>query len=116
MRWDIFHRTRYVYATPVRDSFNEVRLEPPSNAGQTLESFLLRILPAVRLNRYSDFYSNWIHHFEVPEPHLYLLIESQTRVKTHPLPPLAADAEPCPLEKVDKARNIEHCHDFLQSS
>ncbi len=116
MRWDIFHRTRYVYATPVRDSFNEVRLEPPSNAGQTLESFLLRVLPAVRLNRYSDFYANWIHHFEVPEPHPYLLIESQTRVKTHPLPPLAGDAEPCPLEKLDNARNIEHCHDFLQSS
>jgi transglutaminase-like putative cysteine protease len=116
MRWDIFHRTRYVYATPVRDSFNEVRLEPPSNAGQTLESFLLRVLPAVRLNRYSDFYANWIHHFEVPEPHPYLLIESQTRVKTHPLPPLAGDAEPCPLEKLDHARNIEHCHDFLQSS
>ncbi|HKW29894.1 MAG TPA: transglutaminase family protein [Verrucomicrobiae bacterium] len=116
MRWDIFHRTRYVYATPVRDSFNEVRLEPPSNAGQTLESFLLRVLPAVRLNRYSDFYSNWIHHFEVPEPHLYLLIESQTRVKTHPLPPLAGDAEPCPLEKLANVRNIEHCHDFLQSS
>jgi len=116
MRWDIFHRTRYVYATPVRDSFNEVRLEPPANAGQTVESFLLRVLPAVRLNRYSDFYANWIHHFEVPEPHLYLLIESQTRVKTHPLPPLAEDAEPCPLEKLGGAQSIEHCHDFLQSS
>lgn len=116
MRWDIFHRTRYVYATPVCDSFDQVRLEPPSNAGQTLESFLLRVLPAVRLNRYPDFYANWIHHFEVPEPHLYLLIESQGRVKTHPLPPLAEDAEPWPLEKLDHARSIEHCHDFLQSS
>lgn len=116
MRWDIFHRTRYVYATPVRDSFNEVRLEPLSNSIQTVESFLLRVLPAVRLNRYSDFYANWIHHFEVPEPHPYLLIESQARVKTHPLPPLAEDAEPCPLEKLNHARSIEHCHDFLQSS
>ncbi len=116
MRWDIFHRTRYVYVTPVRDSFNDVRLEPPSNAGQTVESFLLRVLPAGRLNRYSDFYANWIHHFEVPESHLYLLIESQTRVKTHPLPPVAEDAEPCPFEKLGNARNIEHCHDFLQSS
>ena len=116
MRWDIFHRTHYVYATPVRDSFNEVRLEPPSSAGQTLESFLLRVLPAVRLNRYSDFYSNWVHHFEIPEAHLYLLIESRTRVKTHPLPPLAEDAEPCPLEKLGRVQGIEHCHDFLQSS
>ena len=26
MKWDILHRTRYAYASPVRDSFNEVRL------------------------------------------------------------------------------------------
>ena len=31
MKWDILHRTRYSYASPVRDSFNEVRLQPPSN-------------------------------------------------------------------------------------
>lgn len=116
MRWDIFHRTRYVYATPVHDSFNDVRLEPVSNAGQKVESFLLRVLPAARLNRYSDFYTNWVHHFEIPEAHLYLLIESQARVKTHPLPPLAEESEPCPLEKLAGMGNIEHCHDFLQSS
>jgi transglutaminase-like putative cysteine protease len=116
MKWKISHRTRYTYETPVRDSFNDVRLEPPSNPGQTVESFLLRVLPATRVNRYADFYSNWVHHFEVPEPHLYLLIESQVRVKTHPLPLLAEDAEPCLLEKLGSLRGIEYCHDFLQSS
>lgn len=116
MKYDILHRTRYVYSTPVRDSFNDVRLEPLSNPEQTAESFLLRVLPATRMNRYSDFYSNWVHHFEIPEPHLYLLIESQVRVKTHPPAPLAEDARPSPLEKLGEARDIEHCHDFLQSS
>jgi len=116
MKYDIFHRTRYVYSLPVRDSFNDVHLEPLGNAGQTVESFLLRVLPAARMNRYTDFYSNWIHHFEIPEPHLYLLIESQSRVTTHPPAPLAEDARPCPLEKLGEARGIERCHDFLQSS
>ena len=30
MKFDILHRTRYTYASPARDSFNNVRLEPPS--------------------------------------------------------------------------------------
>ena len=50
MKYDILHRTRYVYSTPVRDSFNDVRLEPLSIPEQTVESFLLRVLPAGRMN------------------------------------------------------------------
>src|SRR5690242_18493801 len=116
MRYDILHRTRYVYATPVRDSFNDVRLEPLSSIEQTVESFLLRVLPAVRLNRYADFYGNWVHHFEIPESHLYLLIESTSRVKTHPIVPLSVEARPCALARIGSARDVERCHDFLQNS
>jgi len=116
MKYDILHRTRYVYSTPVHDSFNDVRLEPMSNPEQTVESFLLRVLPAVRMNHYTDFYSNWVHHFEIPESHLYLLIEGHSRVKTHPPAPLAEDARPCPLKKMLEVRGIERVHDFLQSS
>ena len=47
MKFDILHRTRYDYAAPVRDSFNNVRLQPVSNQEQTVESFLLRVLPTV---------------------------------------------------------------------
>ena len=39
MRFSIIHRTEYKYASPVRDSFNEVRLQPLSNEQQTVESF-----------------------------------------------------------------------------
>lgn len=116
MEYDILHRTHYVYATPVRDSFNDVRLEPPSDPEQTVESFMLRVLPAVRLGRYADFYGNWMHHFEIPEPHPYLLVESQARVKTHPSAPFREDVYPCPLEKLGGAQDLERYHDFLQSS
>src|SRR6267142_1629469 len=92
MKFDILHRTRYVYASPVRDSFNDVRLEPPSIPEQTVQSFLLRVLPAVRLKHYTDFYSNWIHHFEIPEAHSYLLIESRSQVVTHWPAAIALDA------------------------
>jgi transglutaminase-like putative cysteine protease len=116
MKLDILHRTRYVYTSPVRDSFNDVRLEPPSIPEQTVESFLLRVLPAVRMKHYTDFYSNWIHHFEIPEAHTYLLIESQSRIVTHWPKPIPADAQLCPLSKIGDAANLERCFDFLQTS
>ena len=116
MKLDILHRTRYVYSSPVRDSFNDVRLEPPSVPEQTVESFLLKVLPAVRLKHYTDFYGNWIHHFEIPEPHGYLLIESQSRVLTHWPTALPEDAKLCPLSSVAGAADIERCFDFLQTS
>jgi transglutaminase-like putative cysteine protease len=116
MKYDILHRTHYVYASPARDSFNDVRLEPLSIPEQTVESFLLRVLPAVRMKHYTDFYSNWVHHFEIPEPHNYLIIESQSQVITHWPKAIAEDAELCPIEKLGLAQDAERCFDFLQSS
>ena len=61
----------------MRDSFNEVRLQPFSNEWQTVDNFLLKVLPAARLRHHHDFYSNVVHHFEIAEPHSTLLVESQ---------------------------------------
>ena len=49
MKWEIVHRTQYDYAAPVRDSFNEVRLQPFSDEWQTVDQFLLKVLPSARL-------------------------------------------------------------------
>jgi hypothetical protein len=64
-RWQILHRTSYTYLAPARENFNDVRLEPPSTEYQTVESFLLTTTPAAPLRQYRDFYSNWVHHFEI---------------------------------------------------
>ena len=116
MRYDILHSTRYVYASAVRDSFNDVRLHPVPNPDQTVESFLLKVLPAARLSHYVDFYRNWVHHFEIPETHAYLLIESRSRVTTHPPPPLSVTEPVCAFDKLSEANNVERCFDYLQSS
>jgi len=116
MKYDILHRTRYTYTSPARDSFNDVRLEPPSVPEQTVESFLLRVEPEVKLNRYTDFYSNLVHHFEIPKPHNSLLIESNAKVETHWPEPLDENAELGPMERLDDALHAERCFDFLQSS
>jgi hypothetical protein len=47
MKYDIYHRTRYDYASSVRDSFNDVRLQPMPIPEQTVESFLLKVLPRI---------------------------------------------------------------------
>lgn len=116
MKWEILHRTRFNYAMPVRDSFNEVRLQPPTNEHQSVESFLLKVLPATRLRHYTDFYHNIIHHFEIPEPHTSLTIESHTRVNTRPTAVLAEDATPFQLARIDEALRGERSYDFLQTS
>jgi transglutaminase-like putative cysteine protease len=116
MKYDIVHRTCYTYLSPARESFNDVRVEPPSIPEQTVEFFSLRVEPEVRLNRYTDFYSNLVHHFEIPAVHNSLLIESKVRVETHWPEPLSEDAPLCPMAKLEDAASAERCFDFLQSS
>ena len=116
MKLEILHRTRFNYASPVHDSFNEVRLQPQSSDWQTLDSFLLKVLPAARLRHYADFYHNTIHHFEVVEPHSTLTVDSQCRVTTRSPNFLAGNATPFPLARIDEALRWERSYDFLQPS
>ena len=116
MRWDIQHTTHFAYASPVRDSFNEVRLQPFSNEHQTVEAFDLRIAPLARVRQYQDFYANSVHHFEIVEPHTELLVESRLRVTTHPPPALSLDARPAPLARLPEALRTERCSDFVLES
>ena len=116
MRWQINHSTGFTYVAPVRDSFNEVRLQPLSNEQQTVDSFLLKVLPSTRLRHYHDFYSNCVHHFEIPEPHTTLLIESQLQITTHPQSLLAEDAKPASMARLKEALGVGRCYDFIQDS
>lgn len=115
MKLQVTHRTRYTYAAPVRESFNEVRLRPVSNEHQTCESFLLKVLPAARLSHYTDFHANIIHFFELPAPHSTLLVESTAKVITRPVTTDPA-ASAVPLSIVAECGRMERCFDFLQES
>ena len=116
MKFEILHRTHYAYASHVRESFNEVRLQPRCDGRQTVESFLLKIIPAARLNHYHDFYSNCVHHFEIPEPHPTLTIESQLKVTTHANVLLPTDARPAKMSRLPESVRQAHCYDFIQGS
>lgn len=116
MKFEIVHRTHYTYASPVRDSYNEVRLQPLSDDSQNVEAFLLKVLPSARLRHYHDFYSNCVHHFEIPEPHSSLSIESRLEVTTRTNHALALDARPAHVSRLPEALRNGRCYDFLQNS
>ncbi|HEU5396932.1 MAG TPA: transglutaminase family protein [Verrucomicrobiae bacterium] len=116
MKFEIRHRTHYGYASPVRESRNELHLQPPVTAQQTVDWFLVKILPGTRLRHYRDFYSNCVHYFELPEPHSALTVESHLRVTTHPANGLPANARPGGVERLKEAMNSGRCYDFLQTS
>src|ERR1700743_3074094 len=115
MKWDITHRTRYRYASPVWGNVNELHLEPISNEAQTLESFELRRSPQARIGHFHDFYSNDVHHFEIAEPHSELLIESRSLVTTHALPGLPLSARPAGRAQLKDVMKIGRCYDFMQA-
>jgi transglutaminase-like putative cysteine protease len=116
MKWEIVHRTQYTYTSPVRDSFNEAHLQPFSDEWQTVDYFLLKVLPAARLQHHYDFYSNTVHRFDILEPHKTLLVESHLRVTTKARPTLEATATPWPMTRIGEAAREPRMFDFLQES
>ncbi len=82
MQLRIFHRTRYTYCAPVRESYNELRLHPATEDKSRLEFFLINIHPPVRLRHFRDNFLNYVHYFELAEPHSHLSIEAQTTLNT----------------------------------
>jgi transglutaminase-like putative cysteine protease len=82
MRLQVFHRTHYIYRISVTDSYNEVRLRPVTQDKSRLEFFLLNVQPPVRLQHFRDNYLNYVHYFDLVEPHRELVIEAQSTVNT----------------------------------
>ena len=81
MRLRVNHTTRYAYATPATDSYNELRLMPLSDADQTCLDFRLTPTPRAAVFAY-DLPSGRVHHFTVRQPHRELTIEAESLVVT----------------------------------
>ena len=81
----VFHRTAFIYASPVTNSVNTLHLEPRTFPYQKTIGALIRVIPATRVRRFTDLFQNITHHFELIEPHGRLEIESRIRVHNLPL-------------------------------
>lgn len=116
MKLHVFHRTRFKYGANVHESFNEARLQPVTSGAQTCHSFVLKILPATRLSHYLDFYLNYVHLFEINQPHTELAVEASSVVTTGDQPSLVAEAATVPMNRLPECARLERCYDFLQTS
>lgn len=124
MRYRITHRTAYLYALPVHESFNEVRLQPVSGETQTCLHFDLTIDPPATVITYEDYYGNAVHDFGVPYLHDHLTVEATSDVITfadadQPLSgPVEGepDASPPLAALVDDARFRDEHAEFLSPS
>ncbi len=109
------HRTTFHYGAPVRDSVNALRLEPRTFPYQKTISTLVRVLPATRLRRFTDLFQNVTHHFELPEPHSKLEIESRIRVHNLPLA-IPAESFTATVEQYRESTIHERIWPYLHES
>jgi transglutaminase-like putative cysteine protease len=80
----VAHTTRVGYASPVRNSFNEVRMTPPTLSSQTtLDSWVVagRVAPC---RGYTDRWGTRVSVFDLPEPHSSLEISALSVIRTTP--------------------------------
>lgn len=116
MKLYIFHRTSYSYPSPVRQSYNELRLHPLSNDWQHCSSSTITILPICKLCSYLDLNGNIVHYFELPEEHQNLVIESRSIVETSS----RVDFDHFPygvnLSSLAKMEGVPEYRDYLQTS
>lgn len=115
MKLHVFHRTHFSYGQPVRDSLNEVRLQPVDTTIQKVESFALKIAPYAQPKHQLDFYRNHVHRFDVLTPHNTLEVEANSVVHTF-APPDPASGLSVPLSSMGKCLDLADCYDFLQPS
>jgi transglutaminase-like putative cysteine protease len=80
---NVTHVTTFRYTAPVRDSVNEVRLKPRTDASQVCLEFRLSTTPASEPRGYTDYFDNVVHVFDIQEPHTTLEITARSRVVTH---------------------------------
>ena len=116
MKLRVTHRTRFSYGAPVRESFNEARLQPLNSPRQACHNFTLRVEPQPRVLTFADFYHNTVHQFEVMAPHTELVVEAVSVVTTTEAPGLAVDAATGKLGIMTPQAHAERCFDYLQPS
>jgi transglutaminase-like putative cysteine protease len=119
MHLTVVHVTEYRYPEPAWDSFNEVRLSPTDDQGQSLLSFELDVSPEATARSHLDYYGNRTHQFHIAEAHRRLAIEARSSVVTYPRPApmqVAADSlaelRPRFFEFLAPTRRVPLDHDW----
>lgn len=115
-RYRLGHVTQFSYDGPVSESYNELRLRPRHDEGQSCLTFRLTTNPVSRPNAHLDFYGNWVHQFHILPEHRELRVESEAVVLVHPPAPPACSA--LTMNDFDALRDslADDYYDWLSSS
>jgi transglutaminase-like putative cysteine protease len=93
-RLRVVHSTSVGYGSPVRSSFNEVRMTPLTLPSQvTLESRVV-VGGGVPVWTYNDYWGTYVSVFDLGEPHSDLTISARSTVETEPPAPLPVPSPP----------------------
>jgi transglutaminase-like putative cysteine protease len=85
MHYAIVHITRFSYDVPVTESVMEVRMQPRNEGTQMCHRFELHTVPRARVLAYRDASGNAVHHFNIPAPHVRLVITARSSVEMLPM-------------------------------
>ena len=114
MLLEVRHVTEYHYAGPIRESVMELWMQPQKTGSQRLVSFEVEVEPHVRLFSYGDAFGNAVYHFDVPQPHSQLRIETRSAVETAPRPPLPEALDAGEWDRLRSSFVAAECFEFLR--
>lgn len=112
----IRHRTRYLYASPVIDSANQVKLYPLADDHQRILEHRLQVSQHPPVHTSTDYFGNTTGFFSLIVPHTELLIENLLTVEmlTKPAPKLTGRPKELWEQVRSEAVQLEY-HDFLKA-
>jgi transglutaminase-like putative cysteine protease len=109
MRLDIRYVTRFSYAAEVRESQNELRACPVTDARQQLVSYRVTTTPPSRILSTADYWGTRVDAFGIRPPHTGLEIIAEGSVDTYRAPLLTASPRIAQLDDpVFRAQHDEY--------
>jgi transglutaminase-like putative cysteine protease len=85
-RLRIRHESAFSYDTQAVSSFNEARMTPVSETGQSALDTRLDVRPATTVLRYLDYWGSQVHAFDIHRPHDRLRVTAVSVVETEERP------------------------------
>lgn len=107
MRLDIRYRCSFEYDELVRESQNELRACPTTDARQTVLSYRVTTSPAARVVSFQDYWGTRVDAFGVREPHIYLEVMAEATVELSPAPLITTTAD-IGATRTEEFFNVHH--------
>jgi transglutaminase-like putative cysteine protease len=90
-RLRIRHESAFGYETQAVASFNEARMTPLTEPGQSALDTRFDVRPATTPLRYQDYWGSQVHAFDIHRPHDRLLVTATSVVETEERPAPSGD-------------------------